>query len=710
MKYKIHIDIGGTFTDCFTVYNGSYVTGRTPTTPYNLSVGFIKSIEDCARRLKISKEEILKNTESIIYSTTIAMNKLLERKGPFMGLVTTEGFEDTTFIGKGSAWTDGLTQKEARNLARASRAAPLVQRDMVVGTKGRIDYQGKIIRPLDEDDTRDKLQYLIDRGARTIVVCSLFSFVNPIHEKRIREIFLEEYPESYLGNVPIILSSDVVPKRFEYTRSMTTILNAYLHQNMSEDLISISDSLRDMGYTKPIVMVHNTGGMARVFRTAAVQTYNGGPVSGLIGGHYWGKIYGFDNVVVTDMGGTSFDLGIISKSSLRFYTFRPVIDRWLVDQTMLETKSIGAGGGSIARLNPLLGNRIEVGPESAGSVPGPAAYDQGGEEATVTDADIVLGYINPEYFHGGKKKLNKKRATEAIRKKIAEPLGIELENAATLVKDIIDGHMGNEIYRETVLSGYDPRDFALFAYGGGGPTHCCGYEKYIGADRIVTFSFAPIFCAFGSSIMEVMHIYEQSKHIVVLTPVKKQLFTDYEEFNSMVRTLQEKAYRDFEAEGLPLEKLRWSLELDMKFGGQLNVKRTASPTIFVNNEKDVNTIIDAFIKEYSETFSPLGIYPEGGINVENFVLKASYPVDKFKFKRFELEGDNPEKGRTGQREVFWKEKGYIETPVYNQELLSPGNTIKGPAIIEAEDTTIVLPADRTYRMDEYKNGVIVRSN
>jgi N-methylhydantoinase A/acetophenone carboxylase len=430
----------------------------------------------------------------------------------------------------------------------------------------------------------------------------------------------------------------------------------------------------------------------------------------LIGGHYWGKLYGFNNVVVTDMGGTSFDLGIISKSSLRFYTFRPVIDRWLVDQTMLETKSIGAGGGSIAKLNPLLGNRIEVGPESAGSVPGPAAYDQGGEEPTVTDADLVLGYLNAEYFHGGKKKLNRKKAVDAIRKKIAEPLGIEVEKAAVLIKDIIDGNMGNEIYRETVLSGYDPREFALFAYGGGGPTHCCGYEKYIGVDRIVTFSFAPIFCAFGSSIMDMMHIYEQSKHVVVLDPVKKQLFTDYEEFNSMVRTLQERAYRDFEAEGLPLEKIRWNLELDMKFGGQLNVKRTASPTVFVKNEKDVKAIIDAFIKEYSETFSPLGIYPEGGINVENFVLNASYPVEKYEFKRFELQGIDPEKGRIGQREAFWKENGFTETAVYKQELLNPGNTIRGPAIIEAEDTTIVLPADRTYRMDEYKNGVIVKNN
>lgn len=710
MKALVNIDIGGTFTDCFVTYEGGFVYRKTPTTTYNLSVGFLKSIEECAQAMKMPLRELLQNTEMIRYSTTIAMNRLIERKGPLLGLMITEGFEDTIYIGRGSAWADGLPVKEQRNMARAKRAVPLIPKPMTVGIKERVEYTGKVLRPLDEEDTREKIRYLVGKGARGIVVSLLFSYLNASHEQRIKEIFMEEFPDSYLGNVPIVLSSEVLPKRLEYTRTMTTVLNAYLHQSMSEELGGMWDVLRDTAYTEPLMMVHNTGGMAKMFRTTAVNTYNGGPVAGVMGGLYWGGVYKSGNVIVTDMGGTSFDIGIIVKGSMRFYQFKPVIDRWLVDQTMLETRSIGAGGGSIAKIHPSIIGRVDVGPESNGSNPGPACYNQGGTEATVTDADVVLGYIDPNYFHGGKKKLNAKAASEAIKKNVAEPLGWEIGEAAAVIKDIVDGNMGNEIYKETVLKGYDPREFVLLAFGGAGPTHCCGYEKYVGTQRIVCFPFSPVFCAFGSSIMDLVHLYEQSSHIILMAPSTKRKYADYDLFNRIVDGLKEKATRDFESENVPLDKIIFSLELDMKFGGQLNVKRTSSPRLSLTSEADIDMIIDSFIREYSEAYSPLGIYPEGGVIIENFVLRGTYITPKIQFPKTVPKGADPRKALVRKREVFWRKAGtYVDTPIFREHLLECGNLISGPAVVEAEDTSIVIPEGWSFRKDEYLNGILERS-
>jgi len=707
MKGTIDIDIGGTFTDCYLTYGDRVVIKKSPTTSYNLSVGFMRVIEESCKELGLPIEDVLKDIHLIRYSTTIAMNKLIERKGPRLGLITTEGFEDVIYVGKGAQWADGLSDRERRNLGRIKKPDPLIPKEMTVGAKERIDSFGRVIRPLDEEDVREKLRYLVDMGAMGFVVCLLWSFINPVHERRIKEIIKEEYPDSYLGSMPVVLSSEVLPKQGEYQRTMTTILNAYLHQSMKEELSGMWDSLRDCGYRGPLMMVHNTGGMAEVFRTVAVNTYNGGPVAGLMGSRFLGKSYNFNNVIVTDMGGTSFDLGLIVEGSTRFYEFRPIVDRWMVGHTMLETKSIGAGGGSIAWINELLGNRLEVGPQSAGSMPGPACYAQGGSEPTVTDADVVLGYINPQYFHGGKKKLNKERAVRAIREKIAKPLGMETEEAALMIKKVVDANMGNIILKETVLRGYDPREFVLFSYGGAGPTHCCGYASYVEIPKIITFPYSPVFCAFGSSTMDMVHIYEKSRRLILISPNTKEYLEDYEEFNSIVEQLQQEAIRDMTGEGFRQEDILFSLEIDMKFGGQIHMKRTLSPRLFLKSPEDVQALYEEFVKEYSQAYSPLSVYPEGGVILENFVLRATVPRPKMELPVFKPKGDNPKKALKGKREVLWEEDGrFRETPVYDYDLLECGNSIEGPAVIEAESTTIVIPQGKKYYLDVYLNGVI----
>lgn len=708
MRVSLDVDIGGTFTDLFLSYDGKTVFTKTPTTGYNLSVGFMRAVRDAARLVGVPVKELLGNTEVVRYSTTIAMNTLLQRTGPRLALITTDGFEDIVPIGKGASWSDQLTFHEIRNLARIQKPEPIISREMTVGVKERVNSRGEIIRPLDEDDFLEKLQYLVDRGARGFVVSLMFSYVNPTHERRIAEIVRREYPDFYLGAMPVVLSSEVAPKQNEYTRTVTTVLNAYLHYSMWEQISGTGDELRDSGYDKVIMMVHNSGGMAEVFRTAAIQTFNGGPVAGLIGGAYVGKVLGYDNIVVTDMGGTSFDLGLVVAGSSRFYQYHPLIDRWWVDMTVLETRSIGAGGGSIAWLNPIMGNRLEVGPQGAGSMPGPASYNLGGTEPTVTDADIVLGYINPDYYHGGRMKLDRGKAVAAIKQRIAKPLGIEVEEAALLIRRIVDANMGDTIAKETFLRGYEPKDFILFAFGGAGPTHCCSYGPYAGINKIVVFPFSPVFCAFGSSTMDILHLYEQSLRLPLLAPTTMKPFEDYDLFNKTVRNLEERAVRDITNEGFAQESIKFGLEIEAKYGGQLNILRFVSPHIFINSPEGVRDVYKAFEDEYCRVYNRISAYPQGGVDVLNLILRATVDHPKPELPTYPHAGEIPASDALkGRRDAYWVEHGeYRSTPVYDAALLRHGNMIDGAAILEAEDTTIVVPPVMRLSVDRYHSFLL----
>jgi N-methylhydantoinase A/acetophenone carboxylase len=710
MSSSVEIDIGGTFTDCYVRLEDREVWCKARTTPFDLSQGMSRAIDDAADHLGLSKDALLSRAEILRYSTTLAMNKLIERKGPRLGLIMTEGFEDTVLVGRASQWSDGISFKAQRNIAGADKPLPIIPKDLTVGVKERIDYRGEVLRPLDEDHFVSQLDALVDAGVRGFVVSLLWSFMNPVHELRIRELIEREYNETYLGSMPVFLASEVSPRKFEYTRTTMTILNAYLHQSMYEELIGIGQELRRGGYRNPLMMVHNTGGMASVFRSAAVQTYNGGPVAGLIGSSTLGRTYGYKNVVVTDMGGTSFDIAMVVEGSTRFYKFAPTIDRWTVDATILDSRSIGSGGGSIARVDALLGGRLEVGPESAGSIPGPAAYDQGGREATVTDADLVLGYLSPERFHGGQLRLSRRRAERAIRDRVARALEVDVPRAALLIKRVIDARMGAEIYKETVLKGYDPRDFVIFAAGGAGPVHCCGYAEAAGMSRIVVFPFSSAFCAYGSSTMDVVHVYERSRRFSLLTAVGGRWLDEYEGFNSIVDSLRELARRDFAGEGFDPDQVRYSLELDMKFGGQLNVKRVASPLLRVGSEADMRALYAAFEQEFSEAYSPLGLNPEAGVEIEAFVLKASLPSVHPERPLSAARGGDLDAARTGYREaLFDGEDGWVQTPVYEMERLAPGDEFAGPALIDSDDTTVVVSPGWTCAVDE-RSGIVLTAD
>jgi N-methylhydantoinase A/oxoprolinase/acetone carboxylase beta subunit len=599
----------------------------------------------------------------------------------------------------------GTRVAERRNLASQFKPDPLISRDMIVGVKERIDSTGTVVRPLSPDDVRAKLRHLIDRGARAIVVSLLWSFVNDAHERMVKEIIREEYKEYHVGYLPVVLSSQVVARLGEYERTMTAVLDAYLQRSMQLELSATWDQLRERGFNGTFLMIHNSGGSADIFKTTASRTYNGGPVAGLMGSYHLAQQLGYDNVISSDVGGTSFDIGLVVGSSVRNYEFRPVIDRWMVGITMLQTLSIGAGGGSIAWLNPMLGNRLEIGPQSAGSMPGPACYGLGGTEATVTDADVVLGFINPDTYFGGRMPLERDRAQRAIRDRIAGPLGIPVEQAAALIRRIVQEKMASAIKREIHLRGYRPEEFVLFAFGGAGPTHVAGYRQDV--PRALVFPSSPVFCALGQSMMDIMHLYETSKRMIFMEPITEELTADYDTFNAVVKQMMDQARLDLAGEGLPLDDARYSLELDMLYGGQVNVKRTSSPVLEIHGPDDVRAIYDEFEREFSEAFSPLVINRPGGVFLDNFVLKVTVPTAKPPLPALEQQGPDPSAAAVGQRSVFWPEsETWIDTPIFSYEGLAAGNVVNGPAVLEADFTTVVVPPGQRFSLDEHGFGVV----
>jgi N-methylhydantoinase A/oxoprolinase/acetone carboxylase beta subunit len=705
MMNAIDIDVGGTFTDAVITLDGTKVIAKAPTTPYDLSECFINAVEEGAQALDLEIEELLPRIEIVRYSTTVAMNRLIERRGPRIGLMTTEGHADCILIGRGAQWMDGTRIAERRNLAVQKRPVPLVEPDMIVGIKERIDVQGAVVRPLDEADVRRKLKTLVDKGARAIVVSFLWSFLNPAHEERVKEIIREEYNEYQIGFMPVILAHQVVGKAGEYQRTMSAILDAYLYHSLQRELSDTWDRLRAQGYEGPFLMIHNSGGSADIFKTAASRTFNGGPVAGLIGGFHMSQALGKHNVIVCDMGGTSFDIGVVVEASVRNYDFKPIIDKWMVGISMLETTSIGAGGGSIAWVNALLGNKLEVGPLSAGSSPGPACYDMGGTEPTVTDADVVLGYINPANYFGGQMPLDKRKAEHAIREKIADPLGLSVIEAAALIRRIIGEQMASAIKREIHLRGYHPEDFVLFATGGAGPTHAEVYQDDI--PQAIVFPESPVFCAYGQSGMDILHVYEKSRRFVFMEAVTGRFNSDYEHFNETVRELMKHAKRDLEGEGLPVDQARFTLELDMMYGGQVQLKRMSSPHLEVHSPADMEDIYQAFETEFSQAFSPLIVNRPGGVFLDNFVLKTSIPVERFVVPEYPLAGSDPGAASKGERPVYWPSaRDMVATAIFDFDRLLPGNVVHGPAVIESRYTTVPVPEGRRFCIDSRKFGVM----
>lgn len=696
---RISVDIGGTFTDCFVVWDGQYIEAKALTTHHNLALGFNEALEKANKVLGLELETILSEVDSVRYATTLGTNALIEHKGPKIGMLVTAGFEATVPLSRARGYGDGLDSLAQQDMPNAQRPAPLVAAHMIYGVRERMDFQGKLVMPLDEEDVRRQIRSLVNRGAQIIVVALVNSVVNPLHEQRIEEILLEEYPSHLLGAIPIILSHQVAGRKGEYVRATSAVVDGYLHSTMYHALSALEQNLRAHKYDKPMLVIHNSGGMAQLNSTDALQTIHSGPVSGIAASEHLAMQAGLGNVVATDMGGTSYDIGIVVEGGVKHYDFNPVIDRWLVSVPMVHLVTLGAGGGSIAAYDRMY-NTVKCGPQSAGSDPGPACYDRGGMNPTVTDADLVLGYLDAKNYAGGSIPLNPRRAIAAIEDTLCDDLDCSVIEAALAIREKVDDNMANGLFTELRARGYDPKEFTMLAYGGNGPLHCCGIARNLGIDKILAPPLSSVFSAVGAGNMHQLHIHEQSLYMVLYDSNTRHVFDDYPRFNSIVAELKELGTQDLLRQGIERNQIQYNLELDMRYGNQLVTTTAVIPQHEVHGVADVLAIISQFSNDYGKRFGEGSQAPEAGIRINTirvaaFVQHETVTFEDIKPVAAELR-KGPPKPETVRKCYFVGHEDAIETPVWNRAAIAPGVQISGPAIIASEVTTFLVDPGWTF--------------
>jgi len=695
---RVSVDIGGTFTDCFVVWNERYAEGKALTTHQNLALGFNESLADACKQLEVDAPRLLSEVDSVRYATTLGTNALIERKGPRVGLLVTAGFKHTIPLSRARGYGEGLPESEQMDIPNARRPTPIVPIPMIREVRERVDYLGTVFWQLDEDDVRARIGELIDQGAEALVVLFVNSVVNPQHELRVREIFLEDYPAHLLGAIPMLLSHQVAGRKGEYARGTSTIMDAFLHQTMYHGLGTLELNLRAQGYDKPMLVNHNSGGMAQLNSTDALQTVHSGPVSGIAASEHLAAEAELGNVVATDMGGTSFDIGIVVQGGLKYYDFNPVIDRWLVSVPMMHLVTLGAGGGSIARFERMY-KTLEIGPKSAGSDPGPACYDRGGLEPTVTDADLLLGYLDPKNYANGRIPLNPKRSRQAIEDRLCDDLDLSVVEICKLIKRTVDTNMANGIAIELRTRGYDPKQFNILAYGGNGPLHACGIANALGINRILAPPFASTFSACGAGNVNQMHIHEMSTWTTLFDPNQRTFFTDYEQFNRNVEELERRGRDDLLRQGMTPEQIRYRLEIDMRYGNQRVQTAVVTGLSRLQSQRDVLLLMDQFYQRYGERFGAGSQSPEAGVRINTLRVCAYVEQPTVEFANLQLNGHSirPPPPVAHRECHFVGHPGPIATPVYGEAAREQGTAIHGPAIVTTRATTYLVEPGWTFR-------------
>jgi N-methylhydantoinase A len=668
--YTIDIDTGGTFTDGFFALGERVVTVKVPTTPHDLTVCFLECVRAGAERFECSAEDLLAQTDAVRFSNTIGTNTIIQRDGSKVGLLVTAGRE-------------ALAPTAAGNGKQ-----PLVSADMVVGLDEETSSDGTVRRPPAPQPTLAAAQELIDRGARCLVVAFANSEKSAQNERAVQQIIKREYPRDYLGSVPVFLASNVSLRSGEAERINAAVVNAYIHAKLTRLLYKAGEDLRRRRHRGTLLIGHNNGAVARVAKTRAISTYNSGPAAGLLGARRLGEIYGARDLITADMGGTSFDLGHVAAGEAT-YRLDPEIEGFRVNVPMIAINAIGAGGGSIASVD---GEEVRVGPQSAGSLPGPASFDLGGQEPTVTDADLVLGILDPGFFLGGRMKLNRDKAVAALEK-IAGPLGISVEQAALRVKARVDEAMGlaTRQVKAQLGQGSDPW---LLVYGGAGPAHCCDVARTAGLQRILITPVSAVFSAFGSSTLDVGHLY----HRRVDAPLGSEGRVAVAE---ALASMRGEAERDLRGEGYAAEEASYTLELLVKNGGP-EVRVTAP----LPRQVELHAAFEQAEERAAEALGAKGADAHEGVEISVVGLRAAAPAPHYSLPQAKP-AESPDPEKKAVREVFLDEaRGREEVPVYDMAALLPGHRLATPALIESEDTTLLVQRGWRLSVDEFRNCVL----
>jgi len=702
-KYIIGIDVGGTFTDAVAIEcKSSFFTtrifhGKASTTPQNLTEGVVNSLEDLSDQIGISSRELLSQTFFIGHGTTVGTNALITRRGAKVGLITTKGFEDTTHIQRAVGKIAGLSEMERKHRTVVRQPIPLVPKRLIRGVVERIDCFGKVIIPIDEKNVRKMVQELLDLKVEAIAVCLLWSFLNDGHERKVKEVILEMAPE-----LPITLSSELVPKIRENARSNTVVINAYIDKICKGYFESLSNEIRNRGFHFNIASMQVFGGVTDCNRVNSISTIDSGPVGGVMGSKYFGTLLGFPNIITTDMGGTSFDVSAIYQGSElmgREYFGAPgVLARFETLVPRVDIRTLGAGGGTIAWVDQTT-KSLKVGPMSAGADPGPVFYDKGGQDPTVSDIDLLLGYLNPKYFFGGKIKVNREISREAIHEKLAKPMGMSDIEVAAGVFDIVNNMMSDAIRAHIVEKGFDPKEFVTFAFGGAGPVHASSYGELTGTKKTIILNMAPTFSAFGIAVSDILH--KKSTSLVMPEPF------DADKINSTFSTLENRAREEMKEEGLSAIDLEVSYSIDVKYSGQIHELTIPVPRKQWTQEEASQEIKRIFMEKYEMVYGKGAAYTKGGVEIValNVDILGKLPKPVFK-PEDSVVGDESRAIKTFRDAFFKQAKGFVRTPIYDMELIKPGHRIQGPAIIESSQTTVVILPNQIGLVDNYRNIVI----
>lgn len=713
-EYIIYVDTGGTFSDCIILKSdGTFVTGKSLTTPRNLSESFFASIEVAASNLGISLEEVLSNTIVLGYGTTEGTNIVVTRTGAAkLGFITTRGHEDRTLVMR--LRPAGLPLKEAMHIPRAFKPEPLIPRKRIMGITERLDCRGNVVIPLREQEVKEAVGRLLQEGVEGIAVGLLWSFLNPVHEQRIAEIIEELAP-----GMPVSLSCSVAPIIREYPRFMTTVIDLYIGKALKDLLRRIGSSLAQYGYSYPLLVLQANGGLARSEVVQPVTTLHSGPVGGFAGVEFLKKMYGYENALGADMGGTSFDVCVSPKGSIE-YLREPIVGRFEICNPMREIITIGAGGGTLARVEKAAG-LLMVGPESAGSQPGPVCYRRGGTIPTITDANVVLNRIDANYFLGGRYKLDRELALRAIKEQIADPLQLDVMDAAEGIVKVIDATMGSTLRSSLAVKGALPSDYALIVYGGAGAAHCAGFTSGLNLKDIIIPQFAGVFSAFGASTADIMHRYEASPFVIVtdipydpttlrfrfdnIQSLDDLFYEGLDRFNRMFAELEERSLVDMRAEGIKEENTWFKYEILARYGGQLWELRARIPVNRIQSLEDLIAIIRAFEQRYFEEYGLQAMAPRGGIQIITIAVELHASTPKPHFIEMEYGSESPDVALKGEREVYFEGDS---TPfrIFSMDLLRPGHIVSGPSIVEGRDTTVFIPPDRKIHMDKHCNLIM----
>ena len=692
MSYFVGTDIGGTFTDLVMLSDAGEVTiVKSPTTPHDRTQGVLDAFEVAAEQLAVPSDALIRDLEYFAHGTTAATNAFIERKGAKTGLITTRGFSDVLAIQRCQASWAGMLDHEIAHYAARTTPVPIVPRDLIEEVDERIDYKGRTVVPLDESGARKAVRRLLEQGVEAIAIMLLWSFRNPEHECRLEAIVREEAPAAF-----VTVSSSLLPILGEYERVSTTAVNAYLGPVIHRYIKGLEQAVRAPGYDGPISIMESGGGVLPAAEAAfqAANLLTSGPAGGVLASQKLGELLGIGNIITTDMGGTSFDVGLIVDGQPVLQNVREV-GRFHVALPSIQVTAIGAGGGSIARIHA---GRLTVGPESAGSVPGPACYGRGGEAPTITDADVVLGIIDAEYFLGGTMPIDRNKAKEAVRRHIAEPLGMDVQEAAAGIREVANNQMADLLRRVTTWSGHDPRDFTIFAYGGAGATHAHQYGVIAGIRTVVVPSTAAGHSAFGAVTADRHRSFSLAygHH----TPPRFQRASDHVDLAELNRGFErlEAQCRDALGSDAGIERL-----IGMRFRQQVHEIAVPVPRGALA-ARDVDDIVDRFQEQYERLYGEGSALRGSGVEFTTLRTEALVPVARPPSSAGAVRDGTPDPGT--RRSVYFYGTGGTDTPIYRSDELWPGATIMGPAIVEHADTTVVVGIGQRLEVEAYGNMII----